>query len=1061
MIVLSSIGAAEIRSDATTLTPSQVVVFAATLYMIVERGSPVSRNRLSLLLWPSTSQPSRAHRLRQTLYQLKATGIPIDADRNFLRLPRNAATSDFEQIPSGGLSSLTSAESAEFLPGYDPTFSDGFTFWLDALREKVHADITRHLLTHLREVRTAGRWEAVEHVSRLCLSLDPYNEAAILARAEAFAMRGQKAAAVSILDNYSKDLGPASLGLELPATILRRRVLQRDDHRPTLSSVTKEPDFVGRETEMAVLTKAMDDARRGTGHGCLVEGEPGIGKTRLASELAAFAELQGVTVERVSCKRSDADQPLSAFVTLIPRLRELPGALGCSHRTISWLKRLTEFDASSTEMIPSGEDSVTLYTNLRSAIFDLLDAVSEERCLLIIVEDIQWLDQASAKLFASILEWLPSKKILLLFNTRESGDAMTKVVSAQRISVLRLTPLTSGDARVVVSTMFAGSSHVGDDLDLGWLINTADGNPYFLQELAKHSIESGQPRNVPASIGNVLGERLSRLSQVALTLLQASAVLAEQCDLARLAQVFDYPPQDLLAGVQELSQMGMLRSAPGADDRSQGLLIRHDLLSTAVLKTLAPASLAFLHRRCGVVLEREVLGDAISISLMRACAFHWYQAGDSDRAFGLAIKCANYLLEIGLAADAAVAFEGALGFSVSESREVEVWSRIIHAKSMAGDRPGLLTAIRRLRALEESRGKTTHHDDIEVLEFETLRTTERDLQAISARTDMCVFDRSVPPPHRVKVAVAAVKIASALADMGKIERIYREIEPLLTQPSVDTSARLQIQVIYHTMCGNLLGGLAFARQRVAYERAQGLTLPLLNAMTDLAFVLRRTGPQEEQLSILREAYELGIEHNHYFMARDCAQKIGSLMLENEQLLDSREWVERALEKGAFANEIHGSFSFNADSARTALCENRLEDARRLLDQGFDWEWLRERPMWLAVAVGLRIRLSIIEKANASVVAADVESLRALYESIARLGRQDYEIGALVLGLLYVGEHHQAKRYLEDYVRVRRDITQLPSEIVSIADELRINPAQKTSSPTSRYVAERSNSLAAN
>jgi DNA-binding SARP family transcriptional activator len=1037
VIVLTSLGGAEIRSDATRLTPSQVVVFAATLYIIVERRSPISRNRLSLLLWPNISPPLRAHRLRQTLYQLKHVGIPISADRDFVRLGRNAATVDFEQIPGSAPNLLINADSAEFLPGYDPPLSDQFTYWLDAVREKVHADLTRHVLGHLRQARTAGQWEGVERLSRVCLSLDPYNEGAILARAEAFAMRGQKAAAISILDNYSKDLGSSSPGLELPATILRRRVLQRDDQRSPPSSATKEPDFVGRQAEMAVLTQTMEDARKGNGHGCLVEGEPGIGKSRLASELAAFAELQGLKVERVSCKRSEADQPLSAFVTLVPRLRELPGALGCSLRTISWLKRLTEFDASSPEMAPPGEDSTTLYTNLRSAIFDLLDAVSEERCLLIIVEDIQWLDQASANLFASILEWLPSKKILVLFNTRELGNALTKVVSSQRLIVLRLSPLGSADARTLVNTMFAGRANTDGSLDLGWLIETADGNPYFLQELAKQSIESGQKRDVPPSIGNVLDERLSRLSRLALPLLQASAVLAEHCNLARLSQMFEYPPQDLLSGVQELSQMGMLRAGPGTGDRSQGLLVRHDLLSIAVLKTLAPASLAFLHRRCGTVLEAEALGDANSISLMRACAFHWYQAGDSDRAFDLAIKCANYLLEIGLATDAAVAFEGALGFCASAKREVEVWSRIIHANWMAGDRPTLLASIKRLRTLEESSGKNAHHDDIEIVEFEALRTTERDLQAISTRTDLCVFDRSLSSPHRVKAAVAAVKIASALADMEKTERIYREIEPILSQPSVDTSARLQIQVIYHTMCGDLSHGLAFARQRLAFERAQGLTLPLLNAMTDLAFVLRRTGPLEEQLSILREAYEISIEHNHYFMARDCAQKIASLMLENDELAGSREWVERAIEKETVANEIHGSFSFNAASARTALCEGRFKDVRKVLESGFDWDWLRDRPMWLAVGLALRIRLALLEKANSEDVVSDIESLGAIYESIARLGCQDYEVGALVLGLNYVGKGTQAKRYLKHFLSVRRDVTPVSAEIAQLVEKLSV------------------------
>src|SRR6185436_18623826 len=100
---------------------------------------------------------------------------------------------------------------------------------------------------------------------------------------------------------------------------------------------------------------------RGLGGGCLIDGNAGIGKTRISSELARFAELQGVRVERVACKRADSDQPLSAFVSLVPRLRELPGALGCSRSSLVWLTRLTEFDTASQDFPASAEDSATLY----------------------------------------------------------------------------------------------------------------------------------------------------------------------------------------------------------------------------------------------------------------------------------------------------------------------------------------------------------------------------------------------------------------------------------------------------------------------------------------------------------------------------------------------------------------------------------------------------------------------------------------------------------------------------------------------------------------------------
>jgi hypothetical protein len=375
---------------------------------------------------------------------------------------------------------------------------------------------------------------------------------------------------------------------------------------------------------------------------------------------------------------------------------------------------------------------------------------------------------------------------------------------------------------------------------------------------------------------------------------------------------------------------------------------------------------------------------------------------------------------------------------------------------MAADRPALLAAIKRFRALEDLGARTAHHDDIEILELETLRTTERELRPVFARAIACVKDTSLPPAHRVKLAVVAVKISTMLADLSQLERVYREVEHLLADPTVDGSARFQVQVIYHTMCGDLCKGLWLARERVAFERAQGVALPIfsagcqgitspiLSAMSDLGYVLRRTGPREEMLRILREGYDLAIQYNHYAMARDYAEKIGS-SLQDDELPGAEEWMQRAVENGMFAKELHSSFSFNADSTRAALRANRLDEARRLLENGFDWDWLRERHMWLAVARALRIRLLIAEKASASDALSDVQELRDLYNSTSRLGRQDFEVVTLVQGLVYVGERSQAKWYLEDYLsRTRRDLTPLNAELRRIVEQMGMNPTGKIS-----------------
>src|SRR5437868_12054682 len=124
MIELRSIGAAEIHTGSATITPSQEIVFAAALYLILERGKPVSRVRLASMLWPRAPEKTRAHRLRQTLVQLRKHGFIVDADRDKLRVPGKHTLTDIERFADNASERLRQTTSLEFLLGYSPRMSE-------------------------------------------------------------------------------------------------------------------------------------------------------------------------------------------------------------------------------------------------------------------------------------------------------------------------------------------------------------------------------------------------------------------------------------------------------------------------------------------------------------------------------------------------------------------------------------------------------------------------------------------------------------------------------------------------------------------------------------------------------------------------------------------------------------------------------------------------------------------------------------------------------------------------------------------------------------------------
>ena len=228
-IRLFVLGDARIETPKGVIEPKAEMVFSSALYLILCRGQSVARRDLEELLWPDASPPTASHRLRQTLVKLKKVGVPVQAaGMTRLCLSANTASTDLEttvearlRLPTTQWGDLT------VLSGYDPTFSPGFSRWLDEKRTIITGSLTRLILLQLGQFRSKGLWAEVETAAVTLLRLAPLNEEATLALAESLTMRGSKLEGVQVLDAYLSEVGDERDDLRLPASILRKRIVDR------------------------------------------------------------------------------------------------------------------------------------------------------------------------------------------------------------------------------------------------------------------------------------------------------------------------------------------------------------------------------------------------------------------------------------------------------------------------------------------------------------------------------------------------------------------------------------------------------------------------------------------------------------------------------------------------------------------------------------------------------------------------------------------------------------------------------------------------------------------
>jgi hypothetical protein len=1000
------------------------MLFASALYLTIERPKLVNRAAFAELLWPAASESARHHRLRQTLLQLKHYGIPFTATRETVSIAADAMTSDLDVLFVHGPSNVASVPTFHFLPGYAPSFSRPFADWLDSKRSNVTAAATRILLTEMRAARARGDWAKVDHLALQCQEADPFNEEAVLARAEGSAMRGAKREAVTILDRYVAELGPGTPEIKLPATLMRKRIAERLPHSARFGRCNRI--FVGREPNMEVLTTLLAAARDAHGRCCLVWGDPGIGKSRLCSELGLFAELQGVQVRKTACRRGDLHRPLSAFVELVPQLLQMRGALGCSPQAIADLARLTQFEINVGRPHELDTDPQSLYESIRSAIFDLVDALAEEQCLMIVIEDVHWLDHASARILGQLADWSASKRLLLLFTSRVSDPHLADTCTQAGLLKHHVRELSVSAIAALISEMFKQTDEKLDDDFVTWCTEMGDGNPFFVHELVRQWFETKRRHVIPPSITSVVHERVTRLSSAALQVLQACAVLGDNSTLSRIEWMLGQRPHELLGALQELFAGAMLsRERSGSVQATGKIAARHEFVADSALEMLGDHARTYLHRRAGEVLENGFDDRPQKASLVWACAAHWKNAGERDRAFLLAKRCADHLLDVGLPSEAIEALRSAKPFCRTNSDSIEVLDLEIQVLEIARRWPEVKQAIGELRHLQ---GISHAHDDYELKYLSAVWRSSGDYTDPLNAARCCVNCEEALPKHRVEAAIMGLKMASDQCDRSVIDEIYGAAQSVLLCDGVDDLHRFELNMVYHCTRGDVEEASRMALQFAASARDSADSMVFFKAARNAVCPLRLNGRYKDAKTLLVEAINLAVGKRSFAFARYLTQELVRLHLVENNFAEARKQLDRFADFEFPDADLHSRADHADLEARLCLEEGNLEGAQKncefLLASSANLAASR-RVTTLATAV--RVQASLGDDRCA--LESFVRELESLHLEQRTAGFQDYETVGLFVGLSAIGEASRGTELLKSYVTTyRRDRSPIPPSL---------------------------------
>lgn len=742
-LYLSLLGPPELRHGERLLAFPTRKALALLIYLAVEGGTH-TRKHLSELFWPELDAEHGRAALRATLQQLR-TSLAEEkhvAELSHVRIDRDTLAVDFSSdilldvhrlymvhkqsealtgsepkertdTLRAALLQVTQLARGEFLAGFALRDVAAFDDWT-----RYHRDTTHRYLRHIYERLTtllteSGETEqALETVTRW-LTFDPLDEQGYQHLMRLHVTLGDRTSALrayqACREILSNELGmePTSETVALAEQIRTSVPIIQRASKPDASSFSTSPTsfevpLVGRAQEFRALVQNYQQVVRGQARVVLIEGEAGIGKTRLASDALAWARSQGAMTLQGQAYEMGGALPYQPVIDAVRPLLTHEHSL---HERLAaiWLAECSRIFPELRERYPSLPAS-TSPDEARSRLFEalarLIQMLTSGKPLILFIDDVQWTDTATLDLLLYLVHFWKThtQSVLLLCGLRSPEEMATsqpawvsKLKRSGSLTHLHLGLITQEDILHVLEALQASREKVASQQDTEqtllqvsqWLYAETEGHPFYLLETLKEFLArrlltpslgenmrrgidftvllnnaQAMHRVLPSTVSEIITTRLHRLTHSAQTFLIAGAVLGRNADFESLCHVAGLDEQDGLHALDEVIQVALVREVTEVPHpslyyaHSSSYQFTHDKIREVVYIQATTSRRRVFHRRALEYLQKRETPSA-------ELACHAYACGQIESAFRYLVRAGDKVMEVFAVQDAILWYEQA------------------------------------------------------------------------------------------------------------------------------------------------------------------------------------------------------------------------------------------------------------------------------------------------------------------------------------------------------------------------------------------------------------------
>ncbi len=707
----------------------------ALLFYLAAHDKPLTREQILAVFWPDSDRVSAQQVLRTTLHGLRqALGAALVTDESTLALSPEVSIDviEFETMLAGrtfqpSISDLRSLiitlqlYRGDFLTGFSLSDSAEFDDWLTEQQEHYRRLAIRGFIALAALHEQQRDYQAALAALDRALAFDPLQEDVQRSALRVHYLAGDRTGAIrryeSLRQLLDEEMGvpPMAETRALYDAIIsdqgigERRSGTGVPARPTASpaaavshrqSLINQLPFIGREGELRKIHEAAAERQL-----TLIEGEPGIGKTRLAEE---FLRTQPGLQLRGAAHELEHALPYQPFIEALRELLEMPGWSALQARlelpAVWWheLARLVP------EVMPQIVSSAADESRLWEGVHQFLVALSRWQPIAVFIDDTQWADASTLGLLGYLVRVTTvsvnpivfvaaSRPIELRTPLGLLVQTLTREGRVLRCSLKRLSSVETAALAQQISPAFAYP--LAD-----WLMQQSEGNPYVLSELITHARDSGLLQAdgtvnlsalsaspvVPPSIFSLIQARLARLSDPARRILDAAVAMGRVFEFEVVARAAALSENAALDALDELRAARLIQpQGPGGSSYA----FDHSLTMEVAYREVGEPRHRLLHRRVAEAME-AIYGKQYLDGIAGVLAWHFREGGDGQRAAPYALRAARLARQIAAWREAIEFYDQALAADLPDSERASILLEAGEAHLRSGETAQAIEAYR-------------------------------------------------------------------------------------------------------------------------------------------------------------------------------------------------------------------------------------------------------------------------------------------------------------------------------------------------------------------------------